>query len=286
MANLSHLSMLWTISLLSLASTMSSPMLATDLNDQNTNNDLNLTLQEKSSLVNNFTQQSSVPNQPKYVIEFQTKSSNEWLIMVNRQPVFSVKDLPSAAIATAKLAVILNAADFDPQQLEPLVMNGEYVGKYKNTILFSIPKSEVVNPSLNLTQWINSLRVAAGAEPMTLVEAQKQMHQLTATSEKMDGIASWYGPYFQGRQTASGEQFEQQDFTAAHPSLPFDTYLKVTNEKNGRSVVVRINDRGPYVGNRNLDLSHAAAIALNSDEVGVVPITATVLVPLQRFAVN
>jgi rare lipoprotein A len=256
-------------------------MLATDLNDQNTNNDLNLTLQEKSTSTNNFSQQSSVPNQPKYVIEFQAKSSNEWLIMVNRQPVFSVKDLPSAAIATAKLAVILNATDFDPQQLEPLVMDGEYVGKYKNTILFSIPKSEVVNPSLNLTQWINSLRVATGAEPMTLVEAQKQMHQLTATSEKMDGIASWYGPYFQGRQTASGEQFEQQDFTAAHPSLPFDTYLKVTNEKNGRSVVVRINDRGPYIGNRNLDLSHAAAIALNSDEIGVVPITATILVPFR-----
>jgi rare lipoprotein A len=104
------------------------------------------------------------------------------------------------------------------------------------------------------------------------------MHQLTATDQKIDGIASWYGPYFQGRQTASGELFEQDDFTAAHPSLPFDTYLKVTNQKNGQSVVVRINDRGPYFGNRNLDLSHAAAIALNSDEVGVVPITATVLV--------
>ncbi|MFN5766194.1 MAG: septal ring lytic transglycosylase RlpA family protein, partial [Pseudanabaena sp.] len=113
---------------------------------------------------------------------------------------------------------------------------------------------------------------------LTLVEAQKQIHRLAPTDEQIDGIASWYGPYFQGRQTASGEQFEQQDFTAAHPSLPFDTYLKVTNQQNGKSVVVRINDRGPYFGNRNLDLSHAAAIALNSDEVGVVPITATILV--------
>ncbi len=279
MANLSHLSMLWTISLLSLASSLSSAMLAKDLNDQNTNNDLNLIL-EKSSSGNNFSQQLSVPNQPKYVIEFQSRSSNEWMIMVNRQPVFLVKDLPNAAIATAKLAVILNSTDFDPQQLEPLVINREYIGKYKGTILFSIPTSEVLNPSLILTQWINSLRVATGAEPMTLVEAQKQMYQLTATNEKINGLASWYGPYFQGRQTASGEQFEQQDFTAAHPSLPFDTYLKVTNEKNGRSVVVRINDRGPYIGNRNLDLSHAAAIALNSDEAGVVPVTATVLVPV------
>ena len=116
---------------------------------------------------------------------------------------------------------------------------------------------------------------------MTLAEAQKQMHQLIDTGEQIKGIASWYGPYFQGRQTASGEQFEQEDFTAAHPSLPFDTYLNVTNQRNGKSVIVRINDRGPYFGDRNLDLSHAAAIALNSDEVGVVPITAAVLVSSQ-----
>ncbi|MFM7886039.1 MAG: septal ring lytic transglycosylase RlpA family protein, partial [Pseudanabaena sp.] len=217
---------------------------------------------------------------PKYFIEFQAKTFNKWIIIVNRQPTFEVKDLPSAAIATAKLAVILNTPNFDPNQIKPLVVNGEYVGKYKDTILFRIPTSEVVNPALGLTQSINNLRVAVGAEPITLVEAQKQMYQLTVTNEKIDGIASWYGPYFQGRQTASGEQFEQQDFTAAHPSLPFDTYLKVTNRQNGRSVVVRINDRSPYVGDRNLDLSHAAAIALNSDEVGIIPITATVLVPL------
>jgi rare lipoprotein A len=107
------------------------------------------------------------------------------------------------------------------------------------------------------------------------------MHRLIDTDEQIRGIASWYGPYFQGRQTASGEIFEQDDFTAAHPSLPFDTYLNVTNQRNGKSVVVRINDRGPYFGDRNLDLSHAAAIALNSDEVGVVPITATILVSSQ-----
>jgi rare lipoprotein A len=171
----------------------------------------------------------------------------------------------------------MNAPDFEPNYFEPMVMNGEYIGKYKNAILFRVPKSEVLNPSLNLTQWINNLRVASGGEPLTLVEAQKQMYQLAITNEEINGIASWYGPYFQGRQTASGEQFEQQDFTAAHKTLPFNTYLKVTNQENGKSVVVRINDRGPYFGDRNLDLSHAAAIALNSDEVGLVPITATIL---------
>jgi len=278
---MSSLSKLWAISLISLASSITSPIFATDLTDNKINYDPHQTPPEQSWANNQLSQKSSKDTQPKYIIEFQAKTDNEWLIMVNRQPIFEVTDLPRAAIATAKLAVILNTPDFDPSQLQPLVVNGEYVGKYKNTILFRIPKSELLNPSLRLTQWVNNLRVASGAEPLTLVEAQKQMYQLTVTNEKIDGIASWYGPYFQGRQTASGEQFEQQDFTAAHPSLPFDTYLKVTNRQNGRSVVVRINDRGPYVGDRNLDLSHAAAIALNSDEAGVVPITATVLAPIR-----
>lgn len=217
----------------------------------------------------------------KYVVEVRSEFDDKWMITVNRQPTFRVEDLPQAVIAVAKLAIIMNAPDFDPNQLQPTVIGEQYIGKYKNLSLFSISKPDVLNPSLNLTQWINNLRVSAGAEPLTLAEAQKQMYQLAYTDEQIDGLASWYGPYFQGRQTASGENFEQQDFTAAHPSLPFDTYLKVTNQHNGKSVVVRINDRGPYFGDRNLDLSHAAAIALNSDEAGVVPITATILVGSQ-----
>jgi len=267
-------SALWAIPLVSLISGASSPTIVNETYNQSTSYNYLVNSQDKPFVSTNLL----VAIQPKYVIEFRSKPANEWMITVNNQPVFLVKDLPNAVIAAAQLAITMNAPDFDPHHLEPLVTNDEYIGKYKNAILFKIPKSEVVNPSLQLTQWINNLRVSAGAEPLTLVEAQKQMYKLATTGEQINGIASWYGPYFQGRQTASGEQFEQQDFTAAHPSLPFDTYLKVTNQQNGKSVVVRINDRGPYVGDRNLDLSHAAAIALNSDEVGIVPITATILV--------
>lgn len=279
---MSTISALWAISLSSLISSASSPISLVKTINQKTNYNPQLTRQEtafSNSLSNSFSNSKLLSSaQPRYAIEVNLRSANVWMIMVNKQPTFWVKNLPDAAIATAKLAMIMNAPDFDPNRLQTLVINGEYIGKYKNAILFKVPKSEVVNPSLNLTQWINNLRVAAGAEPLTLVEAQEQMHQLGITNDQIDGIASWYGPYFQGRQTASGERFEQQDFTAAHPSLPFDTYLKVTNQQNGKSVVVRINDRGPYFGDRNLDLSHAAAIALNSDQAGVVPITATVLV--------
>jgi len=73
------------------------------------------------------------------------------------------------------------------------------------------------------------------------------------------GTASWYGPGFHGHTTANGERFNQGALTAAHKSLPFGTRLKVTNKSNGRSVIVRINDRGPYVRGRMLDLSKGAA---------------------------
>jgi rare lipoprotein A len=222
---------------------------------------------------------SQSPQSTRYQIEFSTNNNNEWLIRINQQPVFIVNSLAEAAIATTKLSLIFNAPDFNPALLVGKEIGDEYIGKYKDVNLFTISRSDTVNPSLQLTQWMNNLRVATGAEPLTLVEAQTQMHQLVETGQQIEAIASWYGPYFQGRQTASGEYFEQKDFTAAHPSLPFDTYLRVTNQHNGKSVIVRINDRGPYFGNRSLDLSHAAAIALNSDEAGVVPVTAEILAP-------
>ncbi|MEB3753983.1 septal ring lytic transglycosylase RlpA family protein [Acinetobacter sp. MD2(2019)] len=73
------------------------------------------------------------------------------------------------------------------------------------------------------------------------------------------GIASWYGRQFHGRKTASGDTFDMNALTAAHRSLPLNCYIRVTNKDNGRSVVVKVNDRGPFHGNRVLDLSFAAA---------------------------
>ena len=73
------------------------------------------------------------------------------------------------------------------------------------------------------------------------------------------GIASWYGPNFHGKLTANGERYNMNDYTAAHKTLPFNTMVRVDNVENGKSVVVRINDRGPYVNNRIIDLSRRAA---------------------------
>src|SRR5438094_10466092 len=76
------------------------------------------------------------------------------------------------------------------------------------------------------------------------------------------GTASWYGDYFQGKPTASGEPYDMFDLTAAHPTLPLGTYVRVTNLRNGRAVVVRVNDRGPVVPGRIIDVSYNTARVL------------------------
>ena len=84
------------------------------------------------------------------------------------------------------------------------------------------------------------------------------------------GEASWYGHEFHGRPTANGEQYNMYSRTAAHKTLPFNTYVKVTNLKNGKQTVVRINDRGPFVGGRTFDLGPGTAQALGFGGVGIV----------------
>ena len=106
------------------------------------------------------------------------------------------------------------------------------------------------------------------------------------------GTASWYGSYFHGKETASGEPFNMYDLTAAHPTLPLGTFVKVTNLRNGRTLVVRVNDRGPVVDGRIIDLSHEAARELDLKNRGIQrvrldlveqPQTVAVLRPVARL---
>ena len=83
------------------------------------------------------------------------------------------------------------------------------------------------------------------------------------------GTASWYGEECDGNTTASGEPFDMYDFTAAHPTLPLGTYVRVTNLRNGRAVIVRVNDRGPVIDGRIIDVSYNAARALDFKSRGV-----------------
>lgn len=94
---------------------------------------------------------------------------------------------------------------------------------------------------------------------------------------ELEGYASWYGGKFQGRMTANGEIFDTNKLTAAHKTLPFNTLVEVTHSGNGRSVVVRINDRGPFIEGRVIDLSRAAADAIGMTGEGIAHVRLEVL---------
>lgn len=94
----------------------------------------------------------------------------------------------------------------------------------------------------------------------------------TVPSFVQTGLASWYGADFHNRHTASGERYDMHDLTAAHRTLPLDTVVRVTNLENDRSVLVRINDRGPFARGRVIDVSREAAELLGMTKAGVVPV--------------
>src|SRR5690606_6879039 len=96
------------------------------------------------------------------------------------------------------------------------------------------------------------------------------------------GTASWYGPQFHGQRTASGEIFDESALTAAHPTLPIPSLVQVTNLENGREVIVRVNDRGPFVGERLIDLSRAAAQVLGFESAGHARVHVRYLGPAPR----
>ncbi len=98
------------------------------------------------------------------------------------------------------------------------------------------------------------------------------------------GYASWYGKKFHGRRTASGELYDMYAMTAAHPTLPLPTYVRVTNLNNGQSVVVKVNDRGPFLHNRIIDLSYAAASKLDVVRTGTAPVEIVAVFPETEVA--
>jgi rare lipoprotein A len=99
----------------------------------------------------------------------------------------------------------------------------------------------------------------------------------TRVAETFEGTASWYGPEFHGKKTASGEIFDMTDLTAAHKTLPLGTTCIVTNKRNNKSVTVRINDRGPFAKERIIDLSYAAAKVIGMIDTGTAPVRVEVL---------
>ena len=124
-------------------------------------------------------------------------------------------------------------------------------------------------------------RSRRGNPPMYEVMGRRYYVMNDAAGYRERGVASWYGTKFHGRLTSSGEPYDMYAMTAAHKTLPLPAYVRVTHLGNGRSVVVRVNDRGPFVGDRIIDLSYAAAVRLGMHNDGTALVDVELLEPGQ-----
>ena len=150
----------------------------------------------------------------------------------------------------------------------------------KKTVLLLVSLSSVFifNGCSSATQnyQLSNARYNATMKPYV---RRGEVIQPTEVSYKqnMIGLASWYGPGFQGGTTSSGEKYNMYSYTAAHKTWPMGTLVKVENLKNHKSVIVKINDRGPFVKGRIIDCSYAAAKAIGLNIDGVAPVKLTVI---------
>lgn len=133
----------------------------------------------------------------------------------------------------------------------------------------SLVKSARQPTSLALSSSLLAQDTAQVSNDEDVLERLTAVASNSVSKFKQTGLASWYGRKFHGRKTASGDTFDMNGLTAAHRSLPLNCYVKVTNKTNGKSVVVKVNDRGPFHGNRVLDLSYGAAKQLGITNKGV-----------------
>src|SRR5246127_1060467 len=117
--------------------------------------------------------------------------------------------------------------------------------------------------------------------PVSFVQPKSVVRQQVKTKPYQIGTASWYGETFQGKPTASGEPYQMYDMTAAHLTLPMGSYVRVTNLRNGKAVIVRVNDRGPVVPGRIIDLSYGAAQALQFKHRGLQRVRLDLVNPVQ-----
>jgi rare lipoprotein A len=209
------------------------------------------------------------------------RNSSSYEVWVNNSFVARLPDQITTNVLQKRLQQLVTLPTEQPNQLKPGLVDRIPSLMVGNRLLFAIDRqlSDKLGRSGDILalEWTNNLRIALHTKPLTLLQGQMKMYGLQSSTTKLSGIASWYGGYFHGRLTANGEIYNQDDFTVAHRTLPFNTFLKVTNQENGKSVIVRVNDRGPYIAPRSLDLSRTAARCLGSEHTGIISYKAVVL---------
>lgn len=217
-------------------------------------------------------------------------SNADLVALSNKQDLTSPDNAMDRAKAIAdKINQLAQDPDFKPENINIGVdkKSRNYLIQVNDEILVSLDKNTVLpdttrNLSNDALQIANRLRrVMGNAEPLTSIakvsQPSKTINAPSTGRQVRGGIASWYGPGFHGRRTANGERYNQNGYTAAHKSLPFGTKVRVTNLRTGKSVMVRINDRGPFIRGRVIDLSAGAARVIGVHSSGVAPVQLEIL---------
>ncbi|MBW4556960.1 MAG: septal ring lytic transglycosylase RlpA family protein [Trichormus sp. ATA11-4-KO1] len=185
----------------------------------------------------------------------------------------SVQQKPSVSKAPPKEARY--TIKINDQELVEINQNTRLAGTTKNLAEDALQATNRLRRLIGNASPINEIANLPVRAPISLPKPAQQI--ATNVRLSFQGIASFYGRDFAGRPTATGERFNPEAMTAAHRSLPFGTRVRVTNTRNGRSVVVRINDRGPFIRGRVIDLSTGAARSIGMISSGVAPVKIEVL---------
>lgn len=159
----------------------------------------------------------------------------------------------------------------DVPSLAAKVLNRDNYNNQNIPSLESLSISQRSNDAVR-RQTLNS-KVEVPQDEPSVIDRLNSVASNTVRRFTQTGVASWYGRQFHGRKTASGDTFDMNALTAAHRSLPLNCYIRVTNKDNGKSVVVKVNDRGPFHGNRVLDLSYGAAKRLGITNSGTAKVS-------------
>lgn len=170
----------------------------------------------------------------------------------------------SIAISTAVGMTATAADNTAGTNIEQVL--GELTRQHNNAS--SLVKSARQPTALSLSSPLLTQPSSTNQKDEPVLEKLAAVASNTVNKFKQTGLASWYGRQFHGKKTANGETFDMNALTAAHRSLPLNCYIRVTNKDNGKSVVVRVNDRGPFQGDRVLDLSYGAAKAIGLTQRG------------------
>ncbi|ANB91586.1 lipoprotein [Moraxella ovis] len=166
----------------------------------------------------------------------------------------------------AAMSVTATAADSKTGAVNIDQVLGELIRQHNGAP--SLVKSARQPSSLTFNSPLITQSGSSAKQDEPVLEKLTAVASNTVNKFKQTGLASWYGRQFHGKKTASGETFNMNAMTAAHRSLPLNCYIRVTNKDNGKSVIVKVNDRGPFNGNRVLDLSYGAAQAIGITQRG------------------